>query len=34
MMGAFSHSKLHGFIFGSFTTRMLLESETQFLLVR
>lgn len=34
MMGAFSHGKLHGFIFGSFTTRMLLESETQFLLVR
>ena len=34
MMGTFSHSKLHGFIFGSFTTRMLLESETQFLLVR
>ncbi len=34
MMGAFSHGKLHGFIFGSFTTQMLLESQTQFLLVR
>lgn len=34
MMGAFSHSKLHGFIFGSFTTQMLLESTTQFLLIR
>jgi len=34
MMGAFSHGKLHGFIFGSFTTQMLLESKTQFLLVR
>ena len=34
MMGAFSHGKLHGFIFGSFTTQMLLESTTQFLLIR
>jgi len=34
MMGAFSHGKLHGFFFGSFTTQMLLESQTQFLLVR
>jgi len=34
VMGAFSHGKLHGFFFGSFTTQMLLESHTQFLLVR
>jgi nucleotide-binding universal stress UspA family protein len=34
VMGAFSHGKLHGFFFGSFTTQMLLESNTQFLLVR
>jgi nucleotide-binding universal stress UspA family protein len=34
VMGAFSHGKLHGFFFGSFTTQMLLESQTQFLLVR
>jgi nucleotide-binding universal stress UspA family protein len=34
MMGAFSHGKLHGFIFGSFTTQMLLEGTTQFLLIR
>ncbi len=33
-MGAFSHGKLHGFFFGSFTTRMLLESDANFLLVR
>lgn len=33
-MGAFSHGKLHGFFFGSFTTQMLLESKTNFLLVR
>ena len=33
-MGAFSHGKLHGFFFGSFTTRMLLESATNFLLIR
>tara|TARA_R110002049_G_scaffold185058_5_gene353295 strand:+ start:1637 stop:2509 length:873 start_codon:yes stop_codon:yes gene_type:complete len=34
MMGAFSHGKIHGFMFGSFTTQMLLESETNFLLCR
>ena len=33
-MGAFSHGKLHGFFFGSFTTKMLLESPTSFLLIR
>ena len=33
-MGAFSHGKVHGLFFGSFTTRMLLESKTSFLLVR
>lgn len=33
-MGAFSHGKVHGFFFGSFTTRMLLESATSFLLIR
>ncbi|MBE9532716.1 MAG: universal stress protein [Proteobacteria bacterium] len=33
-MGAFSHGQLHGFFFGSFTTRMLLESPTNFLLIR
>jgi nucleotide-binding universal stress UspA family protein len=33
-MGAFSHGKVHGFFFGSFTTRMLLESSTSFLLIR
>ncbi|MDH5591965.1 MAG: universal stress protein [Gammaproteobacteria bacterium] len=33
-MGAFSHGQLHGFFFGSFTTRMLLESTTNFLLIR
>ena len=33
-MGAFSHGKVHGFFFGSFTTRMLLESNTNFLLIR
>jgi nucleotide-binding universal stress UspA family protein len=33
-MGAFSHGKMHGFFFGSFTTKMLLESTTNFLLVR
>ena len=33
-MGAFSHGKVHGFFFGSFTTRMLLESKTNFLLIR
>ena len=34
VMGAFSHGKLHRFFFGSFTTQMLIESNTQFLLVR
>jgi nucleotide-binding universal stress UspA family protein len=34
VMGAFSHGKLHGFFFGSFTTQMLIESNTQFILVR
>ncbi|NOQ93435.1 MAG: universal stress protein [Methylophaga sp.] len=33
-MGAFSHGKVHGFFFGSFTTRMLLESNANFLLIR
>lgn len=33
-MGAFSHGQLHGFFFGSFTTRMLLESSTNFLLLQ
>jgi nucleotide-binding universal stress UspA family protein len=33
-MGAFSHGKMHGFFFGSFTTRMLLESNSHFLLIR
>ncbi|NQZ54237.1 MAG: universal stress protein [Piscirickettsiaceae bacterium] len=33
-MGAFSHGKVHGLFFGSFTTRMLLESSTNFLLIR
>lgn len=34
VMGAFSHGKVHGLFFGSFTTRMLLESSTDFLLIR
>lgn len=34
MMGAFSHGKLHGFFFGSFTTRMLLEGTSDYLLIR
>jgi len=33
-MGAFSHGKLHGFFFGSFTTKMIQQSETNFLLMR
>jgi len=33
-MGAFSHGKVHGFFFGSFTTQMLLNSKTNFLLIR
>ncbi len=34
VMGAFSHGKIHGFFFGSFTTQMLLEGSGQYLLVR
>jgi len=33
-MGAFSHGKLHGFFFGSFTTKMIQQSECNFLLIR
>ncbi len=33
-MGAFSHGKMHGFFFGSFTTKMLLQSTTNFILIR
>ncbi|MBL1320689.1 MAG: universal stress protein [Methylophaga sp.] len=33
-MGAFSHGKVHGLFFGSFTTSMLLESASNFLLIR
>jgi len=33
-MGAFSHSKMHGFFFGSFTTKMLIQSKTNFILIR
>jgi nucleotide-binding universal stress UspA family protein len=33
-MGAFSHGKLHGFFFGSFTTKMIQQSDTNFLLIR
>jgi len=33
-MGAFSHGKLHGFFFGSFTTKMIQNSDTNFLLIR
>jgi nucleotide-binding universal stress UspA family protein len=33
-MGAFSHGKLHGFFFGSFTTKMIQQSKTNFLLIR
>ncbi|MFK8012354.1 MAG: universal stress protein [Marinicellaceae bacterium] len=32
-MGAFSHGKLHGFFFGSFTTKMIQQSNTNFLLI-
>lgn len=34
VMGAFSHGKLHGFFFGSFTTKMIQQSDTNFLLIR
>lgn len=33
-MGAFSHGKLHGFFFGSFTTKMIQSSDANFLLMR
>jgi len=33
-MGAFSHGKVHGFFFGSFTTKMIQQSDTNFLLIR
>lgn len=33
-MGAFSHGKVHGFFFGSFTTKMIQKSNTNFLLIR
>jgi len=34
MMGAFSHGKIHGFMFGSFTTEMLLDGASNFFLLR
>lgn len=34
MMGAFSHGKIHGFVFGSFTTQMLLDGSSNFFLLR
>jgi nucleotide-binding universal stress UspA family protein len=34
MMGAFSHGKIHGFMFGSFTTQMLLDGHSNFFLLR
>jgi nucleotide-binding universal stress UspA family protein len=34
VMGAFSHGKLYGFLFGSFTNEMLLNSEANFLIIR
>ena len=34
VMGAFSHGKLHGFFFGSFTVKMIQQSGTNFLLIR
>lgn len=33
-MGAFSHGKVHGFFFGSFTTKMIQQSDCNFLLIR
>jgi nucleotide-binding universal stress UspA family protein len=33
-MGAFSHGKLHGFFFGSFTTKMIQSCDCNFLLIR
>lgn len=34
LMGSFSHGKIHGFMFGSLTTQMLLEGTSNFLLLR
>ncbi len=34
VMGAFSHGKLYGFLFGSFTNEMLLNSKANFLIIR
>jgi nucleotide-binding universal stress UspA family protein len=34
MMGAFSHGKIHGFMFGSFTTKMLLDGVSNYFLLR
>lgn len=34
MMGAFSHGKIHGFMFGSFTTQMLLDGDSNYFLLR
>jgi nucleotide-binding universal stress UspA family protein len=34
VMGAFSHTRLHDLLLGSFTTRMLLNSKKPLLLLR
>lgn len=34
LMGSFSHGKIHGFVFGSFTTQMLLNGSSNFVLLR
>lgn len=34
MMGAFSHGKMHGFMFGSLTTQLLLQGASNFFLLR
>jgi nucleotide-binding universal stress UspA family protein len=34
LMGSFSHGKIHGFMFGSFTTQMLRNGSSNFLLLR
>lgn len=34
LMGSFSHGKIHGFMFGSLTTQLLLESTSNVLLLR
>lgn len=34
LMGAFSHGKMHGFMFGSFTTQILLEGTSNYFLLR